>query len=254
MNSNRQSCERQPLQDEERFPADPKILQCRMDDRRLTTKYELVAHEEAGLQSLKYTWNHFYLPLFNASKDPSFSMPQHKVRQMFNNFEDLMAFQHRCVKGLQPEVASETGSFGQTLCKILGSEEFAKLYCVYASGYSKAVLLADKYSEKPDMVHVISREDHTLQSCLIGPLKRPLRLEGLLSSLIKRTPDTHPDYQHLVKLQESLKKLANSVNLICSPDEFEDDHQTHLILTVVILCSFVVCGFMWRKAEFNRVR
>lgn len=218
--------------------------------QQVAAKQEILGYEERALGSMRYAWGYFYLPLIEASKDPSFSMPSKKVRLVFINLAELINFQQRCVANLRQDIETEDGSFGKTLLKIFGSEEFSDLYYTYASGYLHSVALLDKYAEEPDVKEILSRregEGHTLQSCLIGPLKRPLRLEALISNLIKHTPPDHPDLQHLIQLQPMAKQVANAVNMICRPAEVAEDPKTYIALTVFILCSFVVIGFLWKS-------
>ena len=53
-----------------------------------------------------------------------------------------------------------------------------------------------------------------LQSLLIKPVQRVLKYPLLLTSLVDKTEDSHPDYKTLLNAKEAIGRVAQDINEI----------------------------------------
>jgi len=97
---------------------------------------------------------------------------------------------------------------------------YYKLYKVYAGNHSNAMSTIERCStSKPKfqkfLQEVKKRSDisgETLNSLLIMPIQRLLRLKMLLERLLKFTPETHCDFKNLTSCLQAVRDVADHVN------------------------------------------
>eukprot|EP01126_Amoeba_proteus_P028641 TRINITY_DN2821_c0_g1_i11.p1 TRINITY_DN2821_c0_g1~~TRINITY_DN2821_c0_g1_i11.p1 ORF type:complete len:270 (-),score=67.19 TRINITY_DN2821_c0_g1_i11:103-912(-) len=114
-------------------------------------------------------------------------------------------------------------NFASVVLPLFCSKEskFSEIYCTYSTVYMKGVSILEKYSSYPDVQEflnsMIKPGVQTLQSYLISPIKRPLRIGLIMDNILKILSPVQvefPIYQMtFILMKETTNKIDNLLAL-----------------------------------------
>lgn len=205
-------------------------------DHRTKVAREIVATEQAYVESLGFLQTHFMNNLYavvdgtapsgglNASGEtsdvfraaPKLSPlpPINDLRTMVpKTFEAILGFNEMFSKELRESGPEEVG---KVFLKFLS---FLKIYSDYASDYQTALNNYNRLTrESPSLAAKLEERKSNSPSKLrfedyiIMPVQRVPRYLLLLGELIKHTANTHDDYQSLVTSERAISEIVTSIN------------------------------------------
>ena len=205
-------------------------------DHRTKVVREIVATEQAYVESLSFLQTHFMNNLYavldgtapntglNASGESSDFVraapklsplpPIEQLRTMVpKTFEAILGFNEMFSKELRESGPDEVG---KVFLKFLS---FLKIYSDYASDYQTALNNYNRLTRESPSLAAKLEERKTnspsklrFEDYIIMPVQRVPRYLLLLGELIKHTANTHDDYQSLVTSERAISEIVTSIN------------------------------------------
>jgi len=186
-------------------------------------KRELISTECSHLRSLQVTVEVYYDSMMVGSQQATLPFSDSEVRAIFSNLLEIIEFHQVIRRNLEPLWEGTEGLFESTLLDSFGTESpFGPLYLKYALGYRNSVQILEKYKSDDQLQNFLKeKQSHpsanglTLQSLLIGPIKRPLRLAGIISKL--KQLSNEDVIQTINTVHNALTAITQQINQIVSP-------------------------------------
>jgi len=180
---------------------------------------EIVQTEEEYVNSLGVLTSAYLQPLrasLKTHKKPLLKAAY--VKQIFSNVEELETLHGLFLDRLQQAVA---GTECRELGKIVAKQAAAfKAYTVYINNYNDALNALCTAEAKYEPFRLFLEESGqrpeckglSLQAYMIMPVQRIPRYVLLFESLLKHTPEAHPDHKHVKAALVSLRGVAEFIN------------------------------------------
>eukprot|EP00039_Didymoeca_costata_P020148 m.340243 g.340243 ORF g.340243 m.340243 type:complete len:728 (+) comp19197_c0_seq1:225-2408(+) len=214
-------------------------------NKRTNIFHEIVSTEEKYVETLRMLVDLFVRPLrtaamnaaenseylgriinalgqsleFTKSGDPRVVIERQHVKVIFLEIESLFAINSMFLERLQ----AQKKIWGPS-CKIgdvfLSMMSFFKSYTTFASNFEHAMTTIALCKRQPTFNLYLKHCAETKPECeklwlqdhMMTPIQRIPRYIMLLRDLIKRTDETHPDYQPLSESLTGMEKIARIVN------------------------------------------
>jgi len=226
---------------------------------RLYVVKEVLDSESSYLRDLKIL-NRVYQ---TAMLEEDLGIPMEQINQIFGNMDQIEKLHCTQLNMLLERIEHwhEDQKIGDIFKSLI--PQYYILYKSYVCTYVKGVKMLEMYEDNYALTQLLHKKLQSaesrylpLQSYLINPVKRPLRLGKAIEQLVKHTPETHPDYKTLMEVMNALFGLATSINRDIG---LESDSQTELTTAFVLGCSVLTVvaglGFAWLagKGKTNQI-
>ncbi|KAJ3271562.1 hypothetical protein HDV01_006524 [Terramyces sp. JEL0728] len=190
---------------------------------------EILETEKTYVEQLQIMYDLYYIPMIESKNFPPFIM-----KMLFGNIDHILKFHQRtilpCIMKLSQTPAQTMGEFFSNISRNL------MMYSAFMNNYDHSELIIQTFLGKANssyllpwlsisdslatsfqyhMEHAKANERHSqinLSSYLILPIQRLPRYKLLLSSLIEKTPQDHPDYHSLLEASRDIHNTVEKCN------------------------------------------
>ncbi|KAJ3252276.1 hypothetical protein HK103_001646, partial [Boothiomyces macroporosus] len=234
---------------------------------------EILETEKTYVEQLQIMYDLYYVPMVESKNFPS-----HLINLLFGNIENILKFHQRYLlidlRTILPCLTKLSQSPGQTLGDFFSQiSRNLIIYSAFMNNYDHSELVIQTFLGKPNpsylqswlcisdslitsfqyhMEHAKASERHSqinLSSYLILPIQRLPRYKLLLTSLMERTPEDHPDYHHLKKALEDIHNMVEKCNEL---KRVWDQQQSTLSLLAKVKMTPKLATFFFKDISPSR--
>lgn len=182
--------------------------------KRYNIVKELLSTEETYVKQLELFNSEFCEPL---KKNPH-GLDKADVAAMFSNLGFILQFHKKLLQRMETAELAWTNDscFAPLLRQAIPS---FKLYSHYVNNYGAAMRIYRRGSKNKAFQKFVSQLDYTerlgglcFESLLILPVQRIPRYVMLIESMLKNTPEDHPDYEPLSACHKEITGIADQLN------------------------------------------
>ncbi|KAJ3171013.1 Rho guanine nucleotide exchange factor (GEF) 17 [Geranomyces variabilis] len=184
---------------------------------RLMIVNEMLDTEASYVKGLLTIHKDFMIPLKEDMNSKSFPLSRPDFDAIFRYVEEIMSFNQGLLDSLVGRIAfwHHEQLIGDVFVR---AAESMKLYAHFINNYNNAVDTLNRVSGVPGVEKRL-QEIHrglgvrapNLSDLLISPVQRPPRYLLMLKELLKRTPESHPDF---INLNSAVQKVERTVHVI----------------------------------------
>jgi hypothetical protein len=184
-----------------------------MDNKRYNVLKEFVDTERKFVVHMNEIVNVYKIPLENGS-----ILRPERVATIFSNVQDILNLNSSFLRVLeQIDGTDPLFLVGKAMRPIA---PFFKMYKIYCSNHGHAMEIIAQYTNRSGhkfntfLSEASSRggSGQSLQSLLIMPIQRLLKLKMILERLLKYTETSHPDHEDLKMCLKCITEVAAHVN------------------------------------------
>jgi len=209
------------------FVNEPKFqkMNIPITEKRDRIMQEFLETEQAYVRDLTLIREVFKEPIKKASDLGALPFTDEDIGIIFGNIEEIFGVNNQLLTEIV-EIAkswSTNSCIGKNLKDLV---HFLRIYTSYSTNYNEAIFTLGTFETKPIVKQYLDSV-HQLQICagldikayLIKPIQRIPRYKLLIEDFIKNTDENHPDKPLLIIAFDTLKVVADEVNVAITKQE-----------------------------------
>ena len=210
-----------------RSPESPKMINLIATDDRTNIAKEIYETEAKYVGCLGEMVNVYLKPLLLVcEQQPSLPFQKSEIETIFSNVEILYNLNQNILAQLEKRI--EGWSSEETLIGDIFQQfaPYLKMYTQYGLEYQQSLVTFTELKENPKFVELLQTYKGTkplaLDHLLIMPIQRIPRYNLLLTDLLKKTDQSHKDFQNIEAAQKAVSEVADHMNLMMRKSEQMD--------------------------------